>query len=435
MPPASLKRQCTATAVRNLKRIDEDGLGDTPWHLLLPIINKCDDPQVLRAWEVNTPQIRGKTGDIWLKFIKRDVPGWRTKPHEPKDPQSWYKVYRKLKAEADEEEHRAEDLLKAKMAGIRKDEATWRVAAPTKAIPEKQSRHKGVAMQFQRGSDNNGLRFTTGTKTKDFMQSVRRQAAESKLQKSGVLARPSNMLNNSAAPRSIAKAPQYMVEDRQRQAGLSRSKVERDVEPRADAAPSMSLAARSAQDLKMREERLRAVREGRVVPQHSFAPAPTKAVSEKARTPAISTNGYTGNARVKTKPSEPAKSTFRSTNIQSRKATPVSEHEDEADDLSDDSKPVSSVEQHTSAKRQDIAGSQANVRSGPQQRRTSTPPTSKKATILINRKRSPPKSHSYPHNMRPATPDLPPKSSSQPATGSKRKAGPTILLPVKRSKR
>lgn len=371
-------------------------MGDTPCHLLLPIINKCDDPKALRAWEVNTPQIRGKTGEIWLKFVKRDVPGWRTKPHEPMNPESWHKVYKKLKAEADEEEHRAEDLLKAKMAGIKKDEATWRVAAPTKAIPEKLARHKGVAMQYQRGSDNNGLRFTTGTKTKDFMQSVRRQATEKKLQRTGVLARPSNMLNN--APRSIAKAPQYMVEGIQRQAGLSRPQVERDVEPRAQAAPSMSLAARSAHDLKTREERLRAVREGRI-PQHSSAPAATQAVSEKLMTPPTSSKGFAGSARAKANPSESTTSAPRSTNTQSRKPKPASDDAG-ADDLFDES-----------------------------------PLTTKKETIPLEPKRSPPKLHSYPHNMRPGTPDLPLKSSSQSTTGSKRKAGPTILLPVKRSKR
>jgi elongin-A len=280
MAPASLQQQCTRAAARNIKRIDEDGLGDTPWRLLKPIINKCEDPKMLHAWEVNTPQIRGETGEIWMKFIKRDVPNWRSKPHEPKNPLSWYRVYKKLKAEADVEERRAEELLKEKMSKIKKDEASWKVAAPTKAIPEKSVRNKGVAMQFQRGSDNNGLRFTTGTKTKDFMSAVRRQAAESKLQKTGVLARPTSMLNTGNPRSKIAQAPQHMMADRQRQADLARPSAQRAAQGTgagSSAVPARSLAQRAAHDLKVREERLRAVREGRVGPAQANPPLSTNA--------------------------------------------------------------------------------------------------------------------------------------------------------------
>lgn len=268
MAPSSLQRQCTNAAVRNLKRIDEDGLGDTPWRLLKPILNKCEDPKMLRAWEQHSEQIRGETGDIWLKFIKRDVPNWRSKPHEPRNPLNWHKVYYKLKKEADMEERKAEELLKEKMSKIKKDESSWKVAPPTKAIPERTGRNKGVAMQFQRGSDSNGLRFTSGTRTKDLFKSVRRHAAEQKLQRSGVLARPTNLLNNGVAQNRITQAPQHMVEDRQRQADTARHQASRGAEqqPRSAAAPGMSLAARAAHDLKMREERLKAVREGRTVP-------------------------------------------------------------------------------------------------------------------------------------------------------------------------
>lgn len=311
MAPTSLRRMCTNAAIRNLKRIDEDGLGDAPWELLKPIVNKCEDPRMLHAWEISSPQIQGETGEIWLKFIKRDVPNWRNKTHEPKNPKNWFKVYRNLKAEADLEEKQAEEMLKQRMSKIKKDESTWKVAPPTKAIPERNTRNKGVAMQFHRGSDNNGLRFTTGTKTKDFMQAARRQAAESKLQKTGVLARPSNMLNNGMAPRKIAQAPQHMVEDRQRQADAARQNAQRasgaSTSKGRSTAP-MSLAARAADDLRAREERLRAVREGRVVPKQSSPPtdvrsSPAAKSSARAERKALPVASVLGNDKPERKAS------------------------------------------------------------------------------------------------------------------------------------
>ena len=56
---------------------------------------------------------------MWLGFIKRDIPNWDTKPHEPKNPQNWYKVYRKLVQESEREIERDAELLKATLSGIK----------------------------------------------------------------------------------------------------------------------------------------------------------------------------------------------------------------------------------------------------------------------------------------------------------------------------
>jgi elongin-A len=355
-------------------------------------LNKCEDPVMLRQWEVNTPQIVGETGEIWMKFIKRDVPNWRNKRHEPKNPRNWYKVYRKLKAEADEEERQAEELLKEKMSKIRKDEDSWKVAAPTKAIPPT-GRNKAVAMQFQRGSDNNGLRFTTGTKTKDFMSSVRRQAAESKLQKTGVLARPTNTLHSGTPVSKIAQAPRYMVEDRQRQAELARKSPPRTGQAAAfgkAAAAPMSLAARAAHDLKVREERLRAVREGRALPGHTTASSPEKSsTTPQGRGPMPRAKGSSTNER------QAGRSEGGTTSGKRQLA-----RNGNTDDMSDDAGVVPSTEKKGLRK--------ANA-SGP----TSSSASAARAML--------------PKSKRTPTPPL--------APGVKRKAGPTILLESKRKKR
>ena len=458
MAPSSLQRQCTNAAIRNLKRIDEYGLGEAPWRLLKPIVNKCEDPRMLRQWERHSEQIRGETGDIWLKFIKRDVPNWRNKPHEPSNPLSWHKVYFRLKKEADLEERRAEELLKQKMSKIKKDEDSWKVAPPTKAIPERQSRNKGVAMQFQRGSDNNGLRFTTGTKTKDFMQSVRRQAAESKLQKSGVLARPSNMLNNGTAARKIMQAPQHMVEDIQRQAGLERPQARRSPEQiaRPAASPAMSLAARAAHDLKMREERLKAVREGRTPVASSTLPTPLDGKKRSTR-PSVEhtpTTRITGSASTDSRSEDGGLSSYKrgdlsDSNRRKKISSPPSTHEatssrfsgrtagtmHELDELFGNDNVDFSTKRHRS---DDIeANTQAKI-DRTAKRSTSGNPTPLRAKISPQR---PDKQGSSPvpclrSTTIPSSLPAPPSSASTAAAGNlKRKVGPTILLPMKRKKK
>ncbi len=66
-----------------------------------------------------SPQICGPDAEVWLTMIKRDVPNWDKVPHEPKNPQSWYKVYRKLLADSKKEIAKDAELLKATMDGIK----------------------------------------------------------------------------------------------------------------------------------------------------------------------------------------------------------------------------------------------------------------------------------------------------------------------------
>jgi elongin-A len=443
---------------------------------------------MLAKWEQNTPQIRGETGDIWLRLIKRDIPNWRNKPHEPTNPESWWKVYKKLKREADLEERKAEQMLKDKMSDIKKEENTWKVAPPTQAIPEKKGRNKGTAMQFQRGSDNNGLRFTTGSKTKDFFQSVRRQAAESHLQKKGVLSRPTNMLNNGVAAKRIMQAPQHMVEDRQRQVEHGRQISQRASDAREPEveAPRTSLAARAAHDLKVREDRLKAVREGRPVSTPLPAPSPAKPTSTATRTgfmgmkapstsaafetpkgssstarptansssktasvsvrqlshaPKISTSTMRPASSATKLVTDPSKSSAQASKERPKPSTAPASATKDLDSHFDESIPIPSVERYIPPGKEDNPHCIPGYRSqGPlKPRRTPTPPKSKTPTILLERKKSPSKAHSHSTNRRAITPSVAlrpaPPTAAASRLGMKRKPGPTILLPMKRAKR
>jgi elongin-A len=67
--------------------------------------------------------VQGETGEIWLRLIKRDIPDWDKKPHTPRDPKNWHKVYRKLKKEAQKEKEDQQNALKEQMRALQKDRA------------------------------------------------------------------------------------------------------------------------------------------------------------------------------------------------------------------------------------------------------------------------------------------------------------------------
>ena len=71
--------------------------------------------------EMNSPQLIGRDGEIWLKFIERDIPNWESKPHQPSNPKNWWKVYRKLKQEAQDDMVQDAEKLKAEFRSQRSD--------------------------------------------------------------------------------------------------------------------------------------------------------------------------------------------------------------------------------------------------------------------------------------------------------------------------
>lgn len=70
---------------------------------------------------MESPQICGKDGAVWLKLIKKDVPGWKTMQHRPENPigpDSWYELYWALRAEAQRRIERDEEVVGAEMLRI-----------------------------------------------------------------------------------------------------------------------------------------------------------------------------------------------------------------------------------------------------------------------------------------------------------------------------
>jgi elongin-A len=119
MPAPSLYDLAKARLVANIHMLDD--IGDLPYDFLAPILKHIQNPSQLLDIEANCPQLLGETGEIWLRFIKRDIPNWDTKPHQPRDPKNWSKVYRKLKRDAENEKKEQEEQLKQQMRALQKD--------------------------------------------------------------------------------------------------------------------------------------------------------------------------------------------------------------------------------------------------------------------------------------------------------------------------
>ncbi|KAF1838184.1 hypothetical protein BDW02DRAFT_565218 [Decorospora gaudefroyi] len=121
MPVPTLFELARQRLIKNIDLLND--IGDLPYSFLESIIRFVQNPSQLQELEKNCPQLVGETGEIWLKFIKRDIPNWDKKPHEPRDPRNWGKVYRKLKKEAELEKQADEDALKQKMRALQQDRA------------------------------------------------------------------------------------------------------------------------------------------------------------------------------------------------------------------------------------------------------------------------------------------------------------------------
>ena len=119
MPVPSLFVLAKTRLVQNIHMLED--IGDIPYAFLAPVLRQIQVPSQLAQLEANCPQIQGETGEIWLRLIKRDIPAWDKKPHQPRDPKNWGKVYKKLKREAEAEAEAQQEELRQKMQALKKD--------------------------------------------------------------------------------------------------------------------------------------------------------------------------------------------------------------------------------------------------------------------------------------------------------------------------
>jgi elongin-A len=119
MPVSSLYELARQRLIKNIDMLTD--IGDIPYSFLEPVLRHIQNPTQLQELEENCSQIQGETGEIWQRYIRRDIPDWDKKPHTPRDPKNWSKVYRKLMRDAEKEKLDQENQLKQQMKALQAD--------------------------------------------------------------------------------------------------------------------------------------------------------------------------------------------------------------------------------------------------------------------------------------------------------------------------
>lgn len=224
-----------------------------------------------RKLELNCPQIIGKTGEIWIKLIKRDVEKYANET--PSNPASWHKVYRRLVKAHQRDLAASEEQLMATMSGLRNAKKEKAIQWVSK---EEVKEPKVYGMQYAPAEPKpkkpappvrtvETLRFGGGSRTKTttghgLMQKIKREAREASLRRpGGVLATPNHLISAKSNASKVTKAPPSMAPPRQAPAP-QRSLAPSANGSRPTAAPSRpptQAIAHPAQSLLSVEERER----------------------------------------------------------------------------------------------------------------------------------------------------------------------------------
>ncbi|KAL9004548.1 MAG: hypothetical protein Q9188_002642 [Gyalolechia gomerana] len=179
--------------------------------------------------EEQCPQLYGVDKEIWISLIHRDVPNATIIP--PKNPQLWWKVYRKMQREHEIEVEKDAAHLKAAFSGIKsaKDKRQILIKEGVPHIP------KLDGMQFAHCAEYNkaeykrykkkplkkiaptALRFEAGSKTKvltgkGVLDKARREAQDmDRFKSQSPLSVPTHKLSSVAT--QVREAPKYLVEE------------------------------------------------------------------------------------------------------------------------------------------------------------------------------------------------------------------------------
>ncbi|KAI7286429.1 hypothetical protein KC345_g1140 [Hortaea werneckii] len=219
MPAPTLTSIAQRACVRALPNITD--VSDIPYDLLRPVLKKIINPSHLREIEQNSPQIGDADAELWRAFIARDIPNWQRKIIEPKNPRSWWKVYRKLVREEERAKEEQEAQLAAAMSGIKQEKDANRAQYVQKVIPQGSSRAKA----FIDGQPNpalstgwGGIRVPSLKNAKrgpDALAAIRKQSSQAAKDK-GIYKR-NDTFNDRMVPNGrtqIRAAPEWMIREK-----------------------------------------------------------------------------------------------------------------------------------------------------------------------------------------------------------------------------
>lgn len=220
MPAPTLTSMAQRACIRSLDNILD--VADIPYELIKPVLRKIRNPQQLHNLEQASPHIADADAELWRAFIARDIPNWQDKIIEPKNPRSWWKVYRKLVREEERAKEEQEAKLAAAMSGIKQEKDANRAQFVQKVIPQSS---KGKAYIDGQPNPNStgwgGIRVPALKNAKrgtDALAAIRRQSSQTA--KDRTIHRPKTF-SRSTGPDTksqIKAAPDWMIREKQKPA-------------------------------------------------------------------------------------------------------------------------------------------------------------------------------------------------------------------------
>ena len=300
MAPPSLVSMSQRTCIRNITGLQD--VGDIAYDLVRTILKKIDNPQQLREIEIASPHIADTDAELWKAFIMRDISQWEEKIVEPKNPRSWWKVYRKLIKEERRAKEAQEEQLKASLIGIDKEKEANQATFVQRVIPQQQSRGKAFVDGVRNPHTNSWGQNRTpalqnAKRGKDILSAIRKQSSNAHQQKGFSQIQPAKALVPGAKSQ-IRSAPMGMVRDHAKPTSAAAARQAHGVEAERRPAPVVFVprSGQSVQDKALnsalraeqakKEDRLRALASGGQRPPTASSPAPApRRASTSAQSP------------------------------------------------------------------------------------------------------------------------------------------------------
>lgn len=211
------------SCIRSLRGITD--VADTPYELIKPVLRKIQNPDQLHEIETNSPQIADADAELWRAFIARDIPQWEDKIIEPKNPRSWWKVYRKLVRQEERAKEEQEAKLADAMRGLKSEREANRAQFVGKVIPQAKTTARAAFVDGVRnlnassawGTSNRTPALQNAKRGKDIVAAIRKQSAAAATQRG--LGRKDDAFSKSMVPSArnqIQAAPAWMVREQER---------------------------------------------------------------------------------------------------------------------------------------------------------------------------------------------------------------------------
>ncbi|CAD0043511.1 unnamed protein product [Aureobasidium pullulans] len=207
--------------------MDLQDVGELSYKVIRPVLKSVTNPAQLvssipRPWrstalltslqrqiEEASPHIAEDDAELWEAFIRRDISKAesRLKTTRPRNPSSWWKVYRKLKREDETETKAAEEKLKAALNRHKVDKGSKQTNIVRAVIPSGEKRTGWSAGPKEKPF---GAQALKNAKTAaDTITILKRQTAQRQAGRSVAQSTPMHQLQQMRG--KVAQAPAHMI--------------------------------------------------------------------------------------------------------------------------------------------------------------------------------------------------------------------------------